>query len=322
MASRVAAVLLMCAAPSPALAQRFEFERTFEMAAPATLEVTTLNGAIEILPGEAGRVVVQGAATVRIGWDVPVNAVELARQIAAAPPIEQVGATLRLRLPTDRAAQRAATVSYRVRIPPDMEIRSTSESGATSIRGTTAPVWARTQSAAITVSDLAGAVQVSTGSGAVVASDISGALSVTTQSSAFTASRLRSSLRVRTGSGAVSAAFDGGGDVDVETSSSGIDLRGVRGGLTVQTQSGGVTVRGAPAKDWSVTTGSSSVSLHLEPGVGFRLDAESRSGSVVFDDLRVDGATTKRSALGTVGTGGPSVHVRTGSGAIRVTGRE
>ena len=317
---RLAAVVLICAAPASAFAQRFEFERTLDMAGPATLEVTTRNGTIDIVPGEPGRVVVQGAATVRIGWDVPTNAVDLARQIAAAPPVEQAGATLRLRLPTDRAAQRAATVSYRVRVPPDMEIRSTSESGATSVRGSRGPVEVRTQSAAIELGDLGGAVRVSTGSGAVTASNISGALSVVTESSAFTGSGLRSSLQVHSGSGAVTAVLEDGGDVDVETSSSAVNLRGVHGGLTVRTQSGGVVVHGAPARDWTVATGSSSVTLNPDPGAGFVLDAESRSGSVVFDDLRVDGATTKRSAKGTVGAGGPSVQVRTGSGAIRVSG--
>src|SRR5262245_31779631 len=126
MTGHIAAVLVLSVAPSAAFAQRFEFERSFAMTPPATLEVTTQNGTIEILPGEPDRVLVQGAATVRIGWDVPANAVDLARQIAAAPPIEQAGSILRLHLPTDRSAQRAATVSYRVHVPPKMEIRSTS----------------------------------------------------------------------------------------------------------------------------------------------------------------------------------------------------
>ena len=36
---RLAAVVLICAAPASAFAQRFEFERTLDMAGPATLEV-------------------------------------------------------------------------------------------------------------------------------------------------------------------------------------------------------------------------------------------------------------------------------------------
>jgi DUF4097 and DUF4098 domain-containing protein YvlB len=225
--------------------------------------------------------VVEGTATVRVGLNVPANAVDLARQVAAAPPIEQAGQVVRLHEPTDRAALRAVTVSYRVHVPPATEVKSVSESGETSIRGVSTSVDAHTQSATLDLADLAGTVRISTGSGAVKASAISG-------------------------------------DVDVETASSAIDLRGVRGGLIVKTQSGRVTAQGTPLKDWTATTSSSSIGLELDKAQGFVLDASSRSGSVVLEGASVSGATTKRSANGTVGQGGPVVRLRTGSGAIRV----
>lgn len=277
----VALSLLFGAAPSLAFAQRFDFERTFDVDGPIRLEVSTLRGTIEVVAGEPGRIVVDGVAAVRIGWDVPLNAVELARQVAGAPPIERAGAVLRLRVPADRAAQRAVNVSYRVRVPPDTDVRSTSESGATSISGVSAPVDVHTQSGAIDVVDLSGAVRVSTGSGAVAARNISGALAVRTSSSAFRGTRLGSSLHVRTQSGRVDAALEGHGDVDVET-------------------------------------GSSAVSLDLERSGGFLLDAASRSGSITVEGSSVSGSVTKRAARGTVGNGGPTVLLRTGSGAIRV----
>ena len=62
------------------------------------------------LAGEPGRIEIKGAATVRVGWNVPANAVELARQVAAGPPIEHQGTTVRLRPPQDGATQRAVTV--------------------------------------------------------------------------------------------------------------------------------------------------------------------------------------------------------------------
>src|SRR6185295_5782994 len=99
---RVGLLLVVCAAaPSLAFAQRFPFERTIQTSGPTRLDVSTDSGKIEIVAGRPGRIVVEGAATVRTGWNVPANAVELARRVAAAPPIESADQTVRLRIPID-----------------------------------------------------------------------------------------------------------------------------------------------------------------------------------------------------------------------------
>jgi hypothetical protein len=316
--ARIAALAVLCvAAPSLAFAQRFAFERTIQTTGPTRLDVSTDRGKIEVVAGRPGRVVIEGAATVRVGWNVPANAVEIARQVAAAPPIEYADRTVRLRIPADPKAQQAVTVNYRIEVPSGTEVRTRSDSGETSIHGVDAAVDVQTQSSAIEVGDLSGAVQISTGSGAVRASDVSGALKVETSSSAINLSGLGSSLRVRTQSGEITASLNGTGNVSVETGSSAIKLRGVRGGLEAQTQSGRVTVQGAPVGKWNVATGSSSVSLDLETTPGMVLDVVSRSGNVDLSGMNVAGSVTKHAAQGTVGNGGPLVIVRTGSGAIR-----
>jgi hypothetical protein len=306
------------AAPSAAFAQQFPFERSFDVAGSSKIDITTVRGKIEIVAGEPGRIVVGGAATVRVGWNVPVNAVELARQVAAAPPVERLGDTIRMRPPAGDAAQRAVTVSYRVQVPPNTEARAISDSGATSVRGVAAAVDVRTQSAAIDLDSLGGVVNVSTGSGAIVVADVAGALTASTGSSSFTASGVGSSLRVRTQSGAIDATLTGNGDVDVESGSGAIRVRGVRGGLTARSQSGRIRVEGAPGREWLTTTGSSGVDLSLERGSGFSIDAATRSGSVVVEGRNVQGSVAEREVSGTVGGGGPVVRIRSGSGSVRV----
>lgn len=313
-------VAVWTAVPSSALAQRVPFERTLQVSGLTTLDISTDRGTIEVVTGSAGKVVVEGAATVRVGWNVPANAVEIARQVAAAPPIEQSGREVRLRLPSSSEAQRAVTVNYRVQVPPDTEVRTRTDSGATLISGVAGAVDIRTQSSRIDVDRLGGGARISTGSGAVTAIDVGGPLNVTTASSAFRGRGLRSSLRVTTQSGAVTASLEGQGDVNVETGSSAVDLRGVRGGLVVNTQSGQVTVQGTPAGNWSATTGSSAVHLDVESRAGFTVDAASRSGAVTVSGASVSGSVTKHEVSGTVGTDGPTVRVRTGSGAIRIRG--
>jgi DUF4097 and DUF4098 domain-containing protein YvlB len=304
--------------PATAFAQRFPFERSIQISGQTKLDVSTVRGKIIIVAGAPGRVVVEGDVTVRAGWDVPANAVELARQVAASPPIHHAGDTVKLTIPVDRAAQRGVTVSYRVQVPPDADVQTSSNSGETSISGIGGPVDVRTQSGRIALQRLTGVVRASTGSGAVSADDVAGGLRVTTTSSSFNGTGLGSSLWVRTQSGEIDAALTGAGDVDVETGSSAIRLSGLRGALSATTQSGRLNVQGAPLRPWIAHTQSSSVNLDLEPGIGFSLDATSRSGSVVVNGGPLQGSAAKGLAKGTVNGGGALVRVNTGSGAIRV----
>ena len=303
--------------PALAAAQRFPFERTIQTTGPSKLDVSTLRGKIEVLAGDPGRIVVTGTVTVRVGWEVPVNAVELARQVAAQPPIEHNGDTVRLSRPSDEAAQQAVVVAYVVRVPPATDVKTRSDSGATTIRGVTGAVDVKTQSASIDLRSLAGAVNVETGSGAVRVDGSSGSLTVRTSSSAFTGTRL-GALSVRTQSGEINAMLSGTGDVDVETGSSAIHLTGVRGGLTATTESGRITVRGTPQREWTATTGSSAVELDIESGAGFALDATTGSGSIAVTGSPVQGSTEKRAVRGSVNGGGPLVRIFSRSGSFSV----
>src|SRR5262245_37892219 len=92
--------IVACSA-TPALAQRFPFEQRFDARDAAMLDVSTVRGQIHVEVGPPGQVVVAGTVTVRVGWNVPTNAVEIARRLASRPPIEHAGNTFRLRPPTD-----------------------------------------------------------------------------------------------------------------------------------------------------------------------------------------------------------------------------
>jgi hypothetical protein len=318
MTSRIGLVALALAlgAASPVFAQRVPFEQTFTVPPAARLEVTTDRGKIDVSAGEPGRIVVNGEATVRVGWTVPSDAIELARQVAAHPPASQDGATVRLGLPADTRARDAVTVSYSVRVPPGTAILSTSESGATSIGGAGAAT-VRTGSAAIRVSRVQSA-SITTGSGAVTADAIAGALAIETSSSAVEARGIAGDLRVRTSSGSVHAALTGRGTVDVETGSSAIDLRGVAGALRSSSRSGTQKIAGTPSAAWTVTSGSGSVSVTIPAGGRLTLEATSRSGSVRVDGFEVRGEVSPRRVSGAIGGGGPRVQITAGSGSIRI----
>ena len=303
---------------SPALAQRFPFERSFDVTGPSALDVSTIRGKIEVTAGEPGRIVVVGTATVRVDWNVPANAADLARKVADNPPIQREGQTVRLRPPSDAAEQRAVTVSYQVRVPPETEVATTSESGATSVRGVARAVVIRTQSGAIDVMQLGGTAVVTSGSGSVTVDDVAGSLTVTTSSSSVTARSIAGDLRVRTKSGAVDVALSGEGDADVETGSSAIRLSGIRGGVIAATQSGHVSLQGVPRRDWTASAGSGSVDIVTASSVPFTLDASSGSGSVKVIGPTVQGSVSKRKVVGSIAEGGPLMKVTSRSGSIVV----
>jgi hypothetical protein len=313
------AIVVSLAGAAPALAQRLPFERTFDVTGTAALDVLTDRGKIEIEPGNPGRIVVLGTVTIRVGLTVPADALEIARKVAANPPVEQNGSVVRLRIPSTDTERRAVTVSYVVRVPPATNVTSRTESGETSIHGVNGGVDVRTQSATIGLGDLGGAVTVLTGSGDVTVVHTGGPLSVTTESSAITATDVAGNLRIRTGSGAVNAGMLGAGDVDVTTRSSAIRLRRVDGGLAVSTQSGRVTVDGSPRTGWDISTSSSAIDLSVAHGSTFTLDATSRSSDVKIVGGSLQNVTKGRANGAVGGSGGPVVRASTASGSIRVS---
>ena len=302
---------------APAVAQRFPFEQSFDASQPATLDVSTIRGKIDVGAGEPGRIVVRGTVTVRAGFNVPLDAVDLARKLAATPPIERDGQVLRLRPPSSEAELRAVTVAYRVDVPPGTTVKTETDSGATTIRGVSGPVTVRTQSAAIALTQLGSHASVTTGSGAVTVDGVGGVLDVKTSSSAITLRSVQGGLRARTQSGAVDAVFAGLGDVDVETGSSSIRLRNIHGGLKVVTETGRVSAHGVPVGSWDVLTGSSSVDLTVATPA-FAVDATNRSGTIRLEGASVQGVVSKRQIAGDVGAGGPPVRINSRSGSIDV----
>jgi len=304
---------------SPAEAQRFFFDRWYEVRGQTTLDVRTVRGKIDVTAGDPGRVDIRGTVTLRVGFDVPPNAAELARQVTGNPPVEYSAGVVRLRPPADSDETRALTLSYEVRVPPDTRVISESDSGAITIREVGGAVSVKTQSASISISRLGGNADVTTGSGAVTADGVKGATSITTSSSAITARGLAGSLRARTNSGAVDAALTGPGDVDVQTSSSGITLTGVTGGLVTKTESGRTKVSGAPGAAWDISAGSGSLEIRFDRRVGVTLDATSGSSSVQVQGGTVDGAVSKGRAAGAIAGGGPTVRLYSRSGSIRLS---
>lgn len=312
-------VVLLLLPAGDAAAQRFSFERTFDHAGPVTLDVRTERGAIDVSVGQPGKVVVTGTATVRVGWNVPANAVDLAKRVSERPPIVSEGNTVTLRPPGAEDERRAMTVAYRVRVPPDTTVIAETDSGALAIGSVNGRVEARTDSSSLTLTRIGGDVRAESGSGAVSIAHVKGATEVRTRSSGITARELGGNLFASTESGRLEASFAGPGNADVETESSAISVTRLNGAALARSNSGEIRITGRPAGDWRLTTESSRIRLDVDGAArDFELDMSSGSGNVDVEGVEVTGVTEQRRVRATAGAGGPRIEATSRSGSIQL----
>ena len=85
LSSAVAASLLI-AVPALVSAQPLTFEKSLTVGASPSLDVSTGSGDVTVQAGAGSTLLVKGSVRVRTGSNVPSNAAELARQLAANPP--------------------------------------------------------------------------------------------------------------------------------------------------------------------------------------------------------------------------------------------
>ena len=108
-------------------------------------------------------------------------------------------------------------------------------------------------------------------------------------------------------------------DVVARTGSGGLDLRGVNGALRADSGSGGIKVEGTQAGPWELDSGSGSIRISLPGDAAFELDAASSSGDIDVDHpVTVQGKFSEDRIKGQVRGGGAMLHVRSGSGDIRI----
>jgi hypothetical protein len=272
------------------------FERTVTVAEPVELDVTTGSGSIAISRGAAGQVVVHGSIRVHTGSGR--NAAEaeaLARRLEADPPIEVTVGHL------DEEDRRNVSISYEITVPTATSVVSRTGSGEQNLSNLGGAVDARTGSGEITLTDINGAVEVSTGSGDIIAERIAGAFNGST------------------GSGSIELVQTASGAVAVATGSGSVSLSGVQSAARARTGSGRIEIDGVPGGLWDLETGSGSVYLRVPEDAAFSLDVRTSSGAVETSHaVTMVGSIARGTLRGDVRGGGSLVHVRTGSGSIRV----
>lgn len=275
------------------------FDRSFQVTGPVDLEVLTRSGDIIVRSGSAGTVSIHGKIHRSNSWLESSNKADV-EELQKNPPLRQTGNSIRV----DYVNLRNVSVDYEITVPENTTVRTHSGSGNQSVEG------------------LKGTVDLEAGSGDMQLSRLTGDLRFQTGSGNVRGRQLSGPARVKAGSGDIEIEEVGEGDLDIRTGSGNITVSGVNGGFRAEAGSGDIRGNGNPKNLWNIRTGSGNVELRVPSEAGFDVDVSSNSGTVVVDHpvtTTVQGRVQERkSVVGKVRNGGPTISVHTGSGDIRL----
>ncbi|MFZ0685976.1 MAG: DUF4097 family beta strand repeat-containing protein [Terriglobales bacterium] len=276
------------------------FDRSYQVSGTVDLEVLTRSGDISVRNGAAGTVSIHAKIHSSNSWFGGDHKAEV-QELQNNPPIRQTGNSIRI----DYVNFNNISVDYEITVPENTAIRSHTGSGDQTIEGLKGNVDLESGSGDLKLDRLTGEMRFQTGSGNVRGHEISGP------------------TKAKAGSGDIEIEEVGAGDVEIRTGSGNISVSGINGGFHAEAGSGDIHGKGVPKNLWSIRTGSGNVTLNVPSNAAFDVDVSSSSGSVTLGHAvttTVQGRVqeSRKSVVGKVLGGGPTVSVHTGSGDVHV----
>jgi len=276
------------------------FDRSFQVSGPVDLEVLTRSGDITVRAGSSGSVSIHAKIHSGNSWFSGDQKPEV-QELQNNPPIRQNGNNIRI----DYVNLRNISVDYEITVPEDTTVRAHTGSGDQTVEGVRGNADLESGSGDLRLARLTGDLHFQTGSGNVRGHQISGP------------------ARGKAGSGDIEIEEVGSGDVDIRTGSGNITVHGVNGGFRAEAGSGDIRGDGTPKNMWSLRTGSGNVTLRVPSDLAFDVDVSTSSGSVTMGHpvtTTIQGRVqeSRKSIVGKVRGGGPTISVHTGSGDIHV----
>ena len=251
------------------------FDRTLSFTGTLDLSVNTASGDITFTRGTANQIRIHGIVKANKNGD-PAQV----QQIAANPPIEQNGNTIRIGAHQENL--RNISISYQIEAPADTMLNAASASGDIADTGV--------------------------GNGA----------KLNTASGNIKASGLQGGFKVQTASGDIAIDSTGRGDAWAQTGSGDIDLKSVNGALAAETGSGTIKAAGTPTSPWKLQTGSGDIQL-TTGNAPMNLDASTGSGDISApSSVAMQYSKDHHHVQAQLNGGGPEVRAETGSGDIRI----
>jgi len=274
-----AAILALALMPSALFAAEATFNRTLQVTGPSTLNVSTGAGYIHITPGPDGSIHITGHIHASSSL-FSGSAEKRAKQVADNPPITQNRNSIEVGQNTHYSN---IAIDYVITAPRGTAVQATSGAGEINVTNLYAPLSARVDAGNIYANELTG-------------------------NSALTA-----------GSGNIIAMMDGARQIKISTGNGNLHLTNVSGELYAETATGDVQVQGQPVANWKLAVDSGSVAIDVGAQARFSLDALTGHGSIQSTlPIVPRGPSDPQHTIGDVNGGGPTIHIQTGSGNVRI----
>jgi len=300
-----------------AAAQNAAFDRSFTVSSPVRLELSNGSGSVEIKGSSDGTVHVHGKVTPG-GWSIFGGSGKNVEEVAANPPLEQSGSTIRIG--KNSSWLKNVTIDYQVEVPHDTEIDAGVASGGITIDNVKGPVKASSASGYVHVYRVEQDTQLNAASGSIEASGIGGSLRVSSASGDTRVADVKGELKITAASGAIRIEHPSD-RVDASTASGSIEVLGANNDVKVHAISGSIQVSGNPGASrlWELKTISGSVELRVPSNASFLLSAESTSGDIRTSIPVILEEQNKHSLRAHIGNSAGRVEVHTVSGSVNVS---
>jgi hypothetical protein len=293
------------------------FDRSYTVTSPVRIELSNGSGSVEIKGSSDGTVHVHGKVTPG-GWSLFGGSAKSVEEVAANPPLEQSGSTIRIG--KNSSWLKNVTIEYRVEVPHDTEIDAGVASGGITIDNVKGPVKASSASGYVHVYRVERDTQVNAASGSIEVSGIGGWLRVSSASGDTRVADVKGEVKISAASGSIRIQHPSD-RVDASTASGSIDVVGASNDVKVHAISGSIQVSGNPGASrlWELKTISGSVELRVPSNASFLLSAESTSGDIRTSIPVILEEQNKHSLRAHIGNSAGRVEVHTVSGSVNVS---
>jgi putative adhesin len=316
--SRIFLIAALAAFALPAVAsESASFDKTFTVTTPVRIEISNGSGNVEIRGSADGTVHVHGKVSPG-GWSLFGGGAKNVEEVAANPPLEQSGSTIRIGKNT--SWMKNVTIDYQVEVPHDTEIDAGVASGGITIDNVKGPVKASSASGYLHVYRVERDTQLNAASGSIDVSGIGGSLRVSSASGDTRVVDVKGEMKIGAASGSIRIEHPSD-RVDASTASGSIEVVGANNDVKVHAISGSIQVSGNPGASrlWELKTISGSVQLRVPSNASFLLSAESTSGDIRTSIPVILEEQNKHSLRAHIGNSAGRVEVHTVSGSVNVS---
>ncbi len=214
------------------------FERILPVTGPVTLDVSTDAGAIRVRRGEPGSVSIRGVLRSSFSLFRQMDPEQRVEFLAANPPVEQSGNTIRVGDATDRWILRSVSFIVDILVPADSTVRALGHAADLQVEGIEGPVDCETDYGEILIDGIQSQVRASTDAGAIYIRRVTGPVEAHSDSGAIEAHEIGGRIQAKTDCGAISLSQTVAAPVYAESDSGAIRLKlAADGGYTVRVRS-------------------------------------------------------------------------------------